>query len=123
MQSFLVDRELLTYHIDTYVKIHNLYMTHFVNYITRKLRSKLDARRCRKTKLFLLRKIIFPYQRESLAQWRSQLMNDYAFFWLYSQVIAQENCLAAFFLDGALYAIAISAWYRSHIFLGLIPKH
>ena len=52
---------------NTYIKIHNLYMTHFVGYITRNLQSKLHARRCRKTKLLLLGKIIVPYQRENLA--------------------------------------------------------
>ena len=78
---------------NTYIKIHNLYMTHFVGYIKRKLQSKLHARRCRKTKLLLLIKIIIPYQRESLAL---VAYYNYAFFWLYSQVIAQENCLAAF---------------------------
>ena len=42
-------------------------MTHFVGYITRKLQSKLHAGRYRKTQLLLLRKIIVPYQPESLA--------------------------------------------------------
>ena len=70
------------------------YMTHFVGYITRKPQSKLHARRCRKTKLLLLRKIIVPYQRESLALVAYVKLR--IFLVIYSQVIAQENGLAAF---------------------------
>ena len=52
---------------NTYIEIHNLYMTHFVGISQENYRVNYMLVVLRKTKLLLLRKIIVPYQRESLA--------------------------------------------------------